>query len=224
MQITPRNDEMNASESRAELAALTEGLLASLGAPVLRPFLADWPASRDSRPAAQLDAVSLPVLRWLPRIAADLEARTPRIGSALVCALCRAAPLLAWRQSYTLNQVGTAFLENYGWTELLGPRSQEMPGQIACGLLLLGPHTLYPHHRHEAEEIYVPLYGTAEWQQGDAIWRQRAPGALIHHRSEEAHAMRTDAEPLLALYLWRGANLSEQARLDRPDTAARGAP
>ena len=215
---------MNASESRAELLALTERMLASFTAPVLRPFLADWPASEGSRPAAELDAAPLPVLRWLPKIAADAEARAPRTGSALVSALCRAAPLLAWRQTYTLNQVGTAFLENYGWTELLGPRSQEAPGQIACGLLLLGPHTLYPHHRHEAEEIYVPLYGTADWQQGDAIWRQRAPGALIHHRSEEAHAMRTDAEPLLALYLWRGANLSEQARLDRPGTAARGAP
>ena len=129
--MTPRKDEMNASESRAELLALASGLLASLGAPVLRPFLADWPASRDSRlrGAARCDVLPLPVLRWLPHIAADLEARTPRFGSALVCALCRAAPLLAWRQSYTLNQVGTAFLENYGWTELLGPRSQEMPAE-----------------------------------------------------------------------------------------------
>ena len=80
---------------------------------------------------------------------------------------------------------------------------------------MLGPATLYPHHRHEAEEIYVPLSGTAAWQRGDAIWREHPPGTLIHHLSEEPHAMRTGEEPLLALYLWRSSDLAQKARLDR---------
>ncbi len=84
---------------------------------------------------------------------------------------------------------------------------------LACGFLLLGPRTFYPRHRHEAEEIYLPLSGTAEWQQGDAIWREHPPGTIIHHSSEEPHAMRTHAQPLLALYLWRSANLKQKARL-----------
>ena len=85
---------------------------------------------------------------------------------------------------------------------------------IACGFLILGPATHYPRHRHEAEEIYLPLSGTAAWQQGDAIWREQPPGTLIHHVSNEPHAMRTGAGPLLALYLWRSANLTQKARLD----------
>jgi hypothetical protein len=79
---------------------------------------------------------------------------------------------------------------------------------------MLGPFTHYPRHRHDAEEIYLPLSGAAEWQQGDAVWRERLPGTLIRHAGGEPHAMRTGAGPLLALYLWRGANLAQKAQLD----------
>jgi hypothetical protein len=66
--------------------------------------------------------------------------------------------------------------------------------------------------------MYLPLSGTAAWQQGDAVWRDRAPGTLIHHAGDEPHAMRTGASPLLALYLWRSDNLAQKARLDRVAT------
>jgi quercetin dioxygenase-like cupin family protein len=78
----------------------------------------------------------------------------------------------------------------------------------------LGPATVYPRHRHEAEEIYLPLSGTASWQQGDETWRERPPGTLIHHAGDEPHAMRTGDGPLLALYLWRSSDLTQKARLD----------
>ena len=35
-------------------------------------------------------------------------------------------------------------------------------------------------------------------------WRVEQPGAAIHHRPGERHAMRAGAEPLLALYCWQG--------------------
>jgi hypothetical protein len=215
---------MKMSESHERLPALARRLLESLAAPVLEPFLADWPGSqiscrapeeRSAAPRTADAACTLPVLRWLPRIAAD----THGFGSALVTALCRSAPSLAWRQSYTNGELGAAFMQNYGWTEILGPRSCDSGGQTACGLLLLGADTFYPQHRHEAEEIYVPLRGTAEWQQGDAVWRSHAPGTLINHQSEESHAMRTAAEPLLALYLWRSADLCQESRLDQRGAA-----
>jgi hypothetical protein len=117
-----------------------------------------------------------------------------------------------------LSQVGGRFLDNYGWAELLRPGETTGAIQISCGVLVLGPNTFYPPHRHEAEEIYLPLAGTAEWQQGEpdaASWRRRSPGSLIHHSSEEPHAMRTGEEPLLAMYLWRSADLRRGARLDR---------
>jgi hypothetical protein len=149
------------------------------------------------------------VLRRLPDIAADTAAFAPE----LVAAICRAAPSLAWRQTYTARDLDAAFLDSYGWSEILGGSGPLASERIACGFLILGPATLYPRHRHEAEEIYLPLSGTAAWQQGDAVWREHAPGTLIHHAGNEPHSMRTGTGPLLALYLWRG-NLAQKARLD----------
>jgi dimethlysulfoniopropionate lyase len=190
------------------IAAQIKPLLESLQQPVLAAFLADWPQSGDCR---AVRACHLPVLRWLPEIAGDGAA----FGNEMVAAVCRAAPSLAWRQTYTANDLDRAFLDNYAWSEVLGTNGPWASERIACGFLILGPSTLYPRHRHEAEEVYLPLSGTAAWQQGDAVWRERSPGTLIHHASDEPHAMRTGAQPLLALYLWRGANLAQKARLDR---------
>jgi hypothetical protein len=206
---------MNASEAHGHLLASTRRLLGSLTAAPLAPFLAEWPGRESWLTSAGLGVPratlpSLPVLHWLPRIACAADA----CNAELIDALCRTAPLLEWRQTYAEKEVGVEFLQNYAWCELLGPKAPAPSPRIACGFLLLGPHTLYPPHRHAAEEIYLPLSGTAKWQQGDGNWRRRAPGALIHHLSEEPHSMRTADAPLLALYLWRGADLSQHAQLD----------
>ncbi len=179
----------------------------------LARFLADWPAANERPLPPEPAAPPLPVLRWLPRIAADAGG----FGAGFVETVCAEAGSLAWRQTYAAGEVGVPFLQNYGWAELFGAAPAPAGGvtQISCGVLVLGPDTFYPPHRHEAEEIYVPLVGIAEWQQGDAAWRRRSPGTLIHHSSEEPHAMRTGDQPLLAMYLWRSNDLGQRARLDR---------
>jgi hypothetical protein len=192
----------------ANIAARIKLLLESLQQPALAPFLADWPRAYLPR---VVTTSYLPVLRWLPEIAGDAAA----FGLDLVAAVCHAAPSLAWRQTYTAQEVDGVFLDNYAWSEIFGGNGPLASERIACGFLILGPSTHYPRHRHEAEEMYLPLSGTAAWQQGDAVWRERPPGTPIHHASDECHAMRTGASPLLALYLWRGANLAQKARLDR---------
>ena len=200
-------------------------------AAALARFLADWPASasqpsreqigsRAPLPAPALPAPALraparpplPVLRWLPQ----LTVQAGRCGGAFLETLSGAAGSLAWRQTYTRDEVGEEFLRNYAWAELSRSRSDSGIGaaQISCGVLVLGPNTFYPPHRHEAEEIYLPLAGTAEWLKGDGVWRHRRPGTLIHHSNEETHAMRTGEQPLLAMYLWRSADLGQHARLD----------
>jgi hypothetical protein len=196
------------------LPALARALLERLHAPALARFLADWPPdpplplrARDARSKSP----ALPVLRFLPMMSTDSTGFARRF----VEALCHAAPWLIWRQSYSEREIGAAFLQNYGWSEILSPMESRTSAQISCGVVVLGTHTLYPHHRHEAEEIYLPLRGTAAWRQGDAVWREHPPGTLIHHLSEEPHAMRTGDEPLLAMYLWRSADLRQKARLDR---------
>jgi hypothetical protein len=191
-----------------KLIERTHALLDSLRAAALGPVLTDWPLANERRPVA---ASALPVLRWLP----EVKAHAPALTLELVNELSRAATMMAWRQTYTATEIGAAFLENYGYSEIVGLSGPLASERLACGFLLLGPETHYPRHRHEAEEVYIPLAGTASWQQGDGRWRERLPGTVIHHASHEPHAMRTGARALLALYLWRSANLHQKSQLDR---------
>ena len=80
---------------------------------------------------------------------------------------------------------------------------------------MLGPGADYPLHAHEAEELYLPVAGTALWRRGEDAFVARLPGTPIHHPSFMPHAMRTEAEPMLALYLWRGGDLAAASRLLR---------
>ena len=193
----------------AALVAAARQLLAGLAAPTLAPFLAAWPVTAARR---DVSAASLPVLRWLTH----LEGAAVPATQALVRAVVAAAPELRWRQTYTRAEVGAEFLDNYGWTELAGLTGPVPSQHLACGLLLLGPGTRYPQHRHEADEIYVPLAGTAEWRQGSGDWREQEPGTVIHHARDVPHAMRTATTPLLALYLWLSDDLAQKAHLDAP--------
>ncbi len=202
------------------LAAFAHDLILSLSAPRLGPFLAAWPTPALTTPESPVAAQAsdtestFPVIEWLPHIARQHHL----FAAPLISALCRVAPGLAWRQTYARNELGADFMSSYAYTEILGPRAPLASDRIACGFLLLGPSTLYPRHRHEAEEIYVTLTGGARWQQGDDVWRERAAGSVIHHASEEPHAMHTAERPLLAMYLWRSADLNQTARLDSTET------
>ena len=182
-------------------------LAVGLDSNLVEPFLADWPAAtsidRDGKP------VSLPVLNWLQQLP-DLATQATRPLAGLLVA---GAAQLQWRQSYSELDFGTEFLERYGWSELIGLRGPIASERIAVGFLMLGPRTHYPEHSHEAEEIYLPIAGKAEWRSGQETWRVEEPGALIHHRAWLAHATRTRGEPLLALYLWRGGDLKQKPEI-----------
>ena len=171
--------------------------------PQAAPFLADWPAARPMRDVAPSE---LPVLAWL----GDCSENTVPATAPLVRALLE-TPGLAWRQTYGAADLPADFLARYGWTELAGQRGPVPSDVIAAGFLLLGPETHYPRHSHAAEELYIPLAGTAEWLRGEAPFAPVPSGVPIHHPSWMPHAMRTGAAPLLAFYLWRGGDLTQKS-------------
>jgi hypothetical protein len=197
-----------ASLQAENLVAPTRALLDSRRAAVLTPFLADWPRTSERRPVAPS---TIPALRLVPGI----QAVAPAFSRELVNDIARAAPSLNWHRTYTEPDVGAEFLRNYGYSELIGTSGPVPSEHIACGFLILGPRTHYPLHQHEAEEIYIPLSGTAAWKKGDGGWHERTPGTVIHHASNEPHAMRTGASAFLGLYLWRSADLRQQAHFVR---------
>ena len=191
----------------AEVLALARGVVET----VLPPELHGFKAAVPSRPASRdLQHRGLPVLCW----AEDLSARSAPQTRELTAALAAGAGHLAWGQTYCAEDISPAFLERYGWCELLGSRGHFVSDDLALGVLLLGPETAYPLHRHEAEEIYIVLSGTAFWRKGAGSDETPVPpGSVVHHPPWTPHAMRTEAEPLLALYLWRGGDLAQKSRL-----------
>jgi hypothetical protein len=173
----------------------------------MQEFLLEWPASPKLREVAP---TTLPVLGHL----AALRDAAPSFSLPLVRTLADAAPMLAWRQSYREPAVSARFLQGYGYTELMGLSGPVPSEHLACGFLVLGPQVTYPPHSHEAQEIYVPLAGAAAWRSGAAGWVWQENGAVLQHGSGEIHAMRTAGRALLAVYLWRSANLAQKSRLE----------
>jgi len=182
-------------------------LLAASGDPTTAAFLSLWPVQ--TSPTRRLPPRELPVLGWIDALE---DVAVPATG-ALVRMFVDAARSLHWAQTYGPDDFGASFLERYAWTELIGLRGPVASAQIAAGFLLLGPGIEYPLHRHAAEEAYLPLAGAAQWKRDDGDWVRRAPGKPIHHASRVPHAMRTQREPLLALYVWRGGNLAEKSQI-----------
>lgn len=172
------------------------------------PAAADFAAAIDwAMPARLIEPEPLQCLDHLDRLAAlARNAEQP-----LVDLLARQREAFRWGQTYTTADFSQHFIDNYGWMELFGTRGHFDNQMAAGGFLILGPGIEYPDHRHVAEELYVPLAGRAEWRKGEGPFLSRMPGEVIHHLSRVNHAMRTGAEPLLALYLWRGGPLAEKS-------------
>ncbi|WP_282605246.1 dimethylsulfonioproprionate lyase family protein [Pelagibius sp. Alg239-R121] len=88
--------------------------------------------------------------------------------------------------------------------ELLGPDGLVFCDHCRLGLFLQMPDLFYPGHAHAADELYLVLSGTADWQLGGSEAIPRSPGSFIHHPSGHWHAMNTRSEPLLAIWGWTG--------------------
>ncbi|GAC1040773.1 dimethylsulfonioproprionate lyase family protein [Rhizobium sp. No.120] len=185
------------------LAGFRDYLL-SRSDPMLQHFIEgfDWPAQQRSLATHDLPVVDY--LRKHARPGNDAE-------GVLFDKLFQAANELHWAQTYSIIDFGTDFLERYGWVELFGTRGHFASEEMAGGFLLLGPEVHYPDHHHTAEEIYIPLTDGSLWSKDAQPFLPRWSGEIIHHPSNIRHAMRTEDQPLVALYLWRGGPLAQKS-------------
>ena len=172
---------------------------------------ADWlellPELDFDHPDRCLEPQSLPVLEYLPRLSS--LATTAYRG--IIDGLIQAQSYLRFGQTYSETDFGIEFLRQYGWIKILGPEAYWHSDQLASGFLILGDNVTYPQHWHQAEEIYLPISGNAEWYRQDRGWQKQSAGSLIHHASKVKHATRTIGEPMIALYLWRGGDLNQKS-------------
>jgi hypothetical protein len=197
-----------------QLFAATYDLLSAQAA-IAAPFLAALPGPPFVHQPPTGD-VELPVCRFWPACLETDATETP--AARVAAALRQLTPHLRWRQNPNYRQAPPSddFLANYGYAELCGSYGM-VDAKIRYGVLVLGPDTCYPPHRHPAEEIYIPL-GRGSWQRGEADvaadnWVEQPVGAFIHHPPFVPHATRGLDHALAALYLWRG-DLATEAKLD----------
>ncbi|MDO9711459.1 dimethylsulfonioproprionate lyase family protein [Paracraurococcus lichenis] len=183
--IAALHDDLAAREiTDADLAAERAAILASWNAPL--------------RTAASCSPHLLPACRHLD--AAMAAGRNHPIVSAIAPFL----PTLSWRYGYPEHPEWPGLAERLAFAPLIGARAIFTDVAAHLGLTLVAPETHYPLHAHPAIELYLVLSGTAEWRVSGAPFTLQPPGALILHAGGIGHAMRTGAEPLLALYVWRG--------------------
>jgi mannose-6-phosphate isomerase-like protein (cupin superfamily) len=122
------------------------------------------------------------------------------------------APLVPWTVGDF--KMPASFAGRSAYVEILGPDGFAGPETLRFGLYVQTPESFYPPHSHAAEELYYVLSGTARWQKDDGEPAPRSPGTLIVHGPWQRHAMRTAAEPLLAMWAWTGDLNTESYRVD----------
>lgn len=196
----------------ADLRRLVEGAGSTAGSRPFSECLGDLGAAAVNVEPADVP-FGLPVCRFWQSALQGTQAPVLAVAEALLVL----GPSLTWTQNpnYRRTPPSERFLDNYGYAVIAGPRGGP-PALLqhegcALGVLLLGPETVYPCHHHPATEVYVPLTA-AEWWREQGPWRSEAAGTAIFHGSNVPHATRTSAQPLLAIYMWRG-DLAIHARL-----------
>ena len=162
----------------------------------------DWNLSERN-----LAASTLPVVQYMDRVSALAKKPEQR----LIAAVNDCASSVKWAQTYTADDFGPEFINNYGHIELIGTRGHYVSDELACGFILFGPETLYPNHWHVAEEIYFPLTSGTLWSRDGGEFLPRQSGECIYHESNMHHAIQTSDQPILAAYVWQGGDLAQKS-------------
>ncbi len=102
-------------------------------------------------------------------------------------------------------------LAGYGFAETIGKQGPFISTRVRAGIGIWGPDIDYPAHRHEAEEVYVLLAGSARFQRGQDPSERKSAGDVVHIPSMTAHGFRCGTEPLALFYIWQAGDLREKS-------------
>jgi quercetin dioxygenase-like cupin family protein len=146
-----------------------------------------------------------PVCRHLDAALAHARLQRGPVA-ALADAFAAIEPGLGWGSRPGAEAHGERFLNGHANATIVGPEGLEERRDVWIGVSLMAPHTRYPDHNHPPEEVYVVL-SPGEWRQGSGPWWQPGSGGLVYNPSNVVHAMRSAAQPLLAIwFLWTGTD------------------
>jgi len=112
---------------------------------------------------------------------------------------------LAWRSSSKNRDDGPdveILLRNFAVVTVIGEGGLLPSDKVYAGFSLQARDTYYPPHAHHAEESYWIIGGDGDWRVGTKPWFAVEPGDSIYHESGARHAMQTNEQPLLTVWLW----------------------
>jgi len=164
-----------------------------------------------------------------PMVAKHLKAacaNTGKQGSStrgLAEALLPVADQLKWRASSKDPADGpdvALFIPNFAATTIIGAGGLLASDTVIAGFSLQGPDTYYPPHAHHAEESYWIIGGDGDWKVGTKPWFAVEPGDSIYHESGARHAMQTNEQALLTVWLWT-SHLDSEVVIVSPDNSSR---
>lgn len=171
--------------------------------PVNLPGLIGWAAGLYSATGNVRAAEAAELMRAaVPERAADPPQALPVLSHLPSVAMPHELAGLPWTDGGFSLPDSIRGLNAYA--ELVGPVGPVVSAKCRFGFYLQAPDCLYPPHSHAAEELYLLLGGSAEWQLDESEpFLPPTPG-LVHHMPWQKHAMRTGTSPLLALWVWLG--------------------
>ncbi|MBI2719296.1 MAG: transcriptional regulator [Rhizobiales bacterium] len=136
--------------------------------------------------------------------ALNIAAGGPPSVMALAVAIAALSPDLCWQRRKGADREPESFFDGHANALVVGPGGIEDRDDVQIGLSLMAPHVRYPDHAHPPEEVYVSLAGGA-WRNEIEDWHEPGQGGLVYNPPGIVHAMRTDEQPLLAVWcLWAG--------------------
>jgi len=185
---------------------LTEAKRLILQNPALSTY-ANMP--ENSLPYVAQKSRTLPVVTLLEDLAGKCNTDTEPLTQAII----DGAGDLRWQQSYSVDQVGDAYLEKYGWFNLISPDGPFVSSELRLSIGMWGQGLYYPEHWHEPEEKYCVLAGGAKFIAKGRLPRVVTAGGVVHHESNQPHAMDMQHTPLLALAIWRGGALTRPSHI-----------
>lgn len=162
-------------------------------------------------PYRAAEPATLPAVAALPRCRGLAAPATAALTEAVIAA----APELCWRQSYTDDEVGAHFLANYGWFNLVSPDGPYRSEACRVSVGYWGAGLDYPDHRHDPEEIYLVLAGSARFRRAGSPPRPVGPGGTYHNPAGVMHGTAMTPGPLLAMAFWKGERLTAKPDLPR---------
>ncbi len=146
-----------------------------------------------------------------PIVDTDLKAACASSGQhgssshAVAEALLAVTDQLKWRASPTDRDHEpdmAVFSRNFTATRIIGEGGLLPSDKGIAGFSLQGRDIYYPPHAHYAEESYWIIGGDGDWKVGTEPWFAVEPGDSIYHEPEVRHAMQTNEQPLLTVWLW----------------------